>query len=178
MFHLVCRPEEIMTIHLSDITILDCSMTTLYPDVYGIVRIRHPKTSRTPGHAQHQYSTILDPGLARWLASAIDDLRGFGPELWPHGYPRFVKVWDYALKCLKLADVRLTPAGLRGGGATHDWLRTRDLPALRRRGRWNREATLERYLQEGVFYSEALRRQTEGSLVFSLALLAPAIFDV
>ena len=41
--------------------------------------------------------------------------------------------------------------GLRGGGATDPWLQHRDLPLLRRRGRWTSESTFERYIQEGTF---------------------------
>ena len=41
--------------------------------------------------------------------------------------------------------------GLRGGGATDHWLRNQNLPALRRRGRWANEKTVERYVQEAVF---------------------------
>ena len=41
--------------------------------------------------------------------------------------------------------------GLRSGGATDHWLWYRDLPLLRRSGRWTSERTLERYIQEGTF---------------------------
>ena len=43
----------------------------------------------------------------------------------------------------------VTLAGFRGGGATDHWL---NLPALRRHGRRSNEKTLERYVQEGVYF--------------------------
>ena len=72
---------------------------------------------------------------------------------------------------LQLLDLNLTWAGLRAGGATDYWLRTSNLPALRRRLRHRNEQTLERYVQESVFIqcsqrlpprvSETLRRISE-----------------
>ena len=44
------------------------------------------------------------------------------------------------------------PAYVVGGRNRFFWLRTRDIPALRRRGRWSNERTLERYLQEGAYF--------------------------
>ena len=44
-----------------------------------------------------------------------------------------------------------TLRGLRGGGATDHWLQCRDLPPLRRRGRWTSARNLERNIQEGTF---------------------------
>ena len=71
--------------------------------------------------------------------------------------------------------------GLRGGGATDHWLQYRDLPQLRRRGRWTSGRTLERYIyiyiQEGtfLFHQNQLSKEVADRLS-ALAELAPRFF--
>ena len=70
-----------------------------------------------------------------------------------------------------------TLAGFRGGGAIGYFLRCRDVPALRRRWRWYSEKTLERYVQEGMYYLESLSLPTRAAnLVAELTDLAPQVF--
>ena len=66
------------------------------------------------------------------------------------------------------------PAGLRGGGATDSSLRTRDVMALRRRGRWTQLETLDRYLQKGVLL---MTSRALSPLVLQLAPLAARVFS-
>ena len=66
-------------------------------------------------------------------------------------------------------------ARLRGGGACDHYLRLGNVSLLRRRGRWTSDRTLERYLQEGLYLSVALRHHLDWSLVESLMRLAPAV---
>ena len=79
-----------------------------------------------------------------------------GPALsqliWTPPPERHRPLFKQVLKHIGVQSLGLTPAGLRGGGATDFWLRTRDVPALRRRGRWSNEKTLERHLQEGAYF--------------------------
>ena len=90
--------------------------------------------------------------LRRWLA---DSLEAFG----------------LPARCLHWS-------GLRAGGATEFWLRRENLPALRRRGRWSNERTLERYVQEGVVAQFALQVPDPVSRTLArLSELSPAIFS-
>ena len=72
----------------------------------------------------------------------------------------------------------VTVAGFRGSGAIGFSLRLRNLPGLRRRGRWSTERTLERYVQEGVYYLQAASVPGPPPLLHSLATLAPSFFAV
>ena len=64
-----------------------------------------------------------------------------------------------------------------GGGATDHWLQYRDLPLLRRRGRWTSERTLERYSHEGTFQLHQNRIPAEiANRLSALADLAPRFF--
>ena len=72
--------------------------------------------------------------------------------IWTLPPERHLPLFKQVLKRIGVQSLELTPAGLRGGGATDFWLRTRDVPALRRRGRWSNEKTLECYIQEGAYF--------------------------
>lgn len=57
-----------------------------------------------------------------------------------------------------------TPAGLRSGGATWQWIVSRNFEFLRLRGRWTSARTLEAYIQEcatQISEGERTRRKTE-----------------
>ncbi len=66
----------------------------------------------------------------------------------------------------------VVPSGLRGGGTTHLLLQGWDIPALRRRGRWSSERTLERYLHEGVVALAQQLPALSASVLDELASLA------
>ena len=78
-------------------------------------------------------------------------LRSLGPEdhLFPLSEATFGKRFDQILTALGIQGA-FTPAGLRAGGATEEWLRFRDFSTLRLRGRWMVPRTLEHYVQEAV----------------------------
>jgi hypothetical protein len=74
-------------------------------------------------------------------------------------------------------NMKITPAGLRGGGATHHCLMNRDSPLLRRRCRWSNEKTIERYCQESVYFLQrAAMCSYAAAAVDRLAVLAAATF--
>ena len=87
---------------------------------------------------------------------------------------RHLPLFKQVLSRLGIQSLRLASAGLRSVGATDFWLRTRDIPALRRRGRWSNERTLERYRQEGSYFlrSTYVPADTDARLD-SLVALAP-----
>jgi hypothetical protein len=118
----------------------------------GLVRIQHPKTRRMQGHARVQHVLLEDPGLAALLHWIIQRIPADSRDrpIWRGAQYTFATFFTRACRGLGLHALALTPAGLRGGGATDYWIRTRDVPGVRRRGRWTVERTLERYLQEGA----------------------------
>ena len=67
-----------------------------------------------------------------------------------------------------MSDHHNTLHGHRGSGATDHWLHYRDLPQLRRRGRWTSDRTLERYIN-----ADSLKQlQTESRLSQSSRLVS------
>lgn len=73
-------------------------------------------------------------------------------RLWPASYEAYVQGPGGAL-CVALslphsAGDGVTPASLRGGGATQYFVLTEDLGRLQRRARWRRLSTLETYVQD------------------------------
>ena len=83
--------------------------------------------------------------------------------IWPGTNHELRLWWLRTVTRLGLLELNITWAGLRAGGATDFWPRTKYLPALRRRGRWSNEQTLERYIQESVFVQCSLRLPTRVS---------------
>ena len=137
-----------------------------------MVSIRFPKTRRQSVHSQVQHVLVECQNFAlllRW-----EQLRAAE------------KNWCRVLDCSANEHATavfpngcdphsVTLAGFRGEATDH-WLRLRNLPALRRRGRWSSEKALERYVQEGVYYLQAASVPGPPPLLRSLATLAPSIF--
>lgn len=75
-------------------------------------------------------------------------------------------------------DSEFIPSGLRAGGASQYSLGIRNIPALRDRGRWTAERTLERYIQEAAFHAalDCLPAACRAT-VAALESLAPAFFQ-
>jgi hypothetical protein len=185
-FHCMLRPTEGLSIHGEDFYEVPLEQRWRYRAVAGIVGLRRPKTARLPVHAARQYVTVEDCALASLLSSARSNgLLRAGRPLWAGSERSLAFHWGRACTALGLASLGLTPAGLRPGGATDYFLRVQDVPALRRRGRWSNEKTLERYLHEGLYFlltsTNELQKDRNGldppwPKVMALARLAPAIF--
>ena len=175
-FHCLLRPDEARNIWLSDIIIFLADEAARYSGVYGLVGVRKPKTRRLAAHAPTQHVLIEDKSLADflgWLLSPIPaDLREV--LLWNGSPELHAKLWRQALAMLGCQDGPWTPASLRGGGATEHYLRQQNVPALRRRGRWTQEATLERYLQEGILLRHSTSLPTK---VIQLSGLAASVLQ-
>ena len=116
-------------------------------------------------HSVHQYVTIVSQILASLLQRLMSRVSPSDLErpIWPGTNHELRLWWLRTVTRLGLLELNITWAGLRAGGATDFWLRTKDLPALRRRGRWSNEQTLERYIQESVFVQCSLRLPTRVS---------------
>ena len=79
------------------------------------------------------------------MKSSIPD-HGLDTAIWRLTAAQHFAYFQRQLRSLGVSDQHYTLHRLRGGGATDHWLQCRDLPPLRRRGRWTSARTLERYL--------------------------------
>eukprot|EP00971_Amphidinium_carterae_P229747 4558947-Amphidinium_carterae.1 len=151
----------------------------IYPDnryswVYGMVGVTAAKTRRLPSHTNLQHVLIEDKRIAEWCEHVLR----FVPEshqrslVWSRRPEDFLSTWHQGLLALDIADAAWRPSGLRGGGATEQYLHCRDVQALRRRGRWTQLSTLDRYLQEGALL---LTQSQLPQKVHALAHLASSV---
>ena len=172
-FHGLLRPSEARHVRWSDIGILSGHDQQFYTGTFAVVGIAQPKTRRMSTHAMHQYVTVESRLMSVFLRNVTRLIppTQLNERIWPGSAHPLRMWWLRAMSRLQLLDLNLTWAGLRAGGATDYWLRTSNLPALRRRLRHRNEQTLERYVQESVFIqcsqrvsprvSETLRRISE-----------------
>ena len=164
-FHGLLRPGEARHVRWVDLGFLASHEHEQYPDTFGVVGIVRPKTRRMSSHSVHQYVTIESRILASLLQRLMSRVSPSDLErpIWPGTNHELRLWWLRTVTRLGLLELNITWAGLRAGGATDFWLRTKNLPALRRRGRWSNEQTLERYIQESVFVQCSLRLPTRVS---------------
>ncbi|CAE7648407.1 Cdk10, partial [Symbiodinium necroappetens] len=111
------------------------------------VRVEAPKTShRGTGRVQH--FVVREPSFVKFLERLLanDPLT---QKLFPASAATFRRRWDYVLERLGVpAVVKLTPGGLRGGGAVYLYQRGTPVHDLLWSMRLRSQATLESYLQE------------------------------
>jgi len=151
-FHCLLRPGEMTELRWDDLVLWDAVEAMRFPNTFGFIRIRRPKTRRMSGHAPVQHVLVEDAGLAsflRWAVSTVP-VAFRSRKIWGQPQTKMTAVFNACCSSLGIAHLHLVPAGFRGGGATDAWIRSRDVPSIRRRGRWTSERTLERYLQEGT----------------------------
>ena len=112
----------------------------------GLMTVLNGKNRRVFGRVQ---IAILDRGRSLdWLSWLV---RGMDNEvrLFHGGTAKFRRLFHTAVKALHLESLRLSPAGLRAGGATHLFTSGRmDVSRIKYRGRWASLSTLEHYIQE------------------------------
>ena len=127
-------------------------------------------------HAKAQFVLVEDASALSVVGRILSDLEG--ETLWPFGPAALHLEWRRACGMLGVDSLHLVPSGLRGRGATDYFLRTRNIPNLRRRGRWTSEKTLERYVQEATYnWGAADMLERTHNVVHGLALLAPALLQ-
>ena len=157
MFHCLLRLGEWREVTWMDIHIFEKSQTSRYPNVFGILGVRSPKTRRQQVHAKVQHVLVECPGLARLLKALQLRAQVSGDvSLFSGSGAQHVADFQAVLRRLGLVNSPFTLAGFRGGGATDCFLRCRDAPACID----GRDGL--RYVQEGV--------------VAELSDLAPQVF--
>ena len=138
-----------------------------------------PKTCRTKGYAAQSHMLSKCPGICRLvntMKASIPDHR-LDTAIWKFTPAQHFAYFQRQLRIRGVSHQQYTLHGRRGGGTTDYWQKYRDLPQLRRRGRWTSERTLGRYIQEGTFRPHQNRLPAEiGNCLSALADLAQRFF--
>ncbi len=112
----------------------------------GMMTVVNGKNRRIFGRIQ---IALLDEGIGlRWLTWLT---RGMNPgtRLFHGGTAKFRRLFAVATRALGVESLKLNPASLRAGGATHLFVSgAYDIGRIQYRGRWGSLSTLQHYLQE------------------------------
>ena len=156
-FHALLRLGEMLMLCFHDLVVFD-DFERSHGRPPGLVRIRTAKM-RGRGLGRQQFVTLRESWLCDWIArvKACLPRSRLADPIWSGTEAQFRTVWRHALAHCQLTHLRLLLGGIRGGGAVFEFLRDENVPRVRRLGRWAREETLERYLQEGVYWTTGLR---------------------
>ena len=136
------------------------------------LRLRQSKTSYRQ-KAKVQHLKIDNAVVVRLLSMTYEDVDG-ATALFPGSASVFRRRWDFLLRalCVPVA-CKLTPGGLRGGGAVHAFRQGLSIPDLLWKMRIQHASTLEAYLQEVTAITalkqlpdEAKRRVSTASTFF------------
>ena len=124
-----CSGLEWREITWNDVHIFDRSQAARYPNVFGVLGVRAPKTRRQQVHAKVQHVLVECPGLAQLLKALqlrlqVSSAVSLDSGSCAHHAARFRAV----LRRHDLVDSPFTLAGFGGGGATDHFLHCRDVP--------------------------------------------------
>ena len=139
------RPGELIDLRVSDVLLpgrVLCRPGTFY------VVIRSPKMRRLAARREHVH--VAEPTVTAFLERALAGRAGH-ELVFQGGGAELRRLFAGLLLALGVPSgdlVGLTLASLRAGGATWYFAETRDLEAVRWRGRWGAVRTLEVYIQE------------------------------
>ena len=146
------RPGEVFKLRKSDVSLPDALLVS---GVGAVVRIQAPKNRRTFGRHQFVYIDHAPTCTSlRWLCGRLSEKE----KLWGCSARSFRTVFKQLCSELQVGHVRLSPASLRAGGASHLHLTGLEVSRLKFRGRWSSEKSLGHYLQV------ALARQVQLSM--------------
>ena len=138
----------------------------------AVIVIEEAKTWRRSARRQHVL--IDDPLLLRAFAYLKRHLHPEAPWF-PFTPDTLSNRLNAVLRAIGIVGY-VTLASFRTGGATEDWMQNRNLPALRIRGRWALEQTLEHYVQESIcFLQEEEFSSSARARIEELSRLAPGL---
>ena len=151
-FVFYCRPSELLRARRRDL---------IPPVARGPVRLRHwgillnPLEGEIPSKT-HAYDESLmnDNPDFKWVDAVLERLRDRGPLSEPMttvDYAKWTAQFKAAVNELQLGPLMpLTIYQLRHGGASHEiHSGRRDLLGVKKRGRWDSDASLHRYVKAG-----------------------------
>eukprot|EP00438_Fugacium_kawagutii_P028079 Skav223928 [mRNA] locus=scaffold2593:382825:387213:+ [translate_table: standard] len=135
------RPGELLNISGEDVS-LPNSLTM--GGSFAVIRIRRPKNARQMG--VQQFIELRHADAINWL-SWLKVSQGSSQPFWKSTANKFRHMFKQICVSLHIAQLRLSPASLRAGGATslidEGWETNR----IRFLGRWSHLKSLEHYLQ-------------------------------
>ncbi len=136
------RPGEAVGLRGRDV-VLPSFLHTALVDA-AIVSIDNPKNRRYLGRRQvSKIDNKLATDWLRWLTDSMHpDLK-----LFPGSLATFRSLFRSACCALEIADLKLSPASLRAGGATHLFVGGMETSRLRILGRWKGLESLDHYVQ-------------------------------
>ena len=142
------------------------------------VSILAPKTRRVyrRQHVRIDEAAIIDYSCALWGNAAAD------AKLFALSSGSFRTRWNAIARAAGFDPVSIkhavTPACLRGSGATALYRKTNDVRLVQWRGRWSRPQTLEAYIQEAAAAQSLLRVPEEcRAKVLLLSEHLPSLLD-
>ena len=142
-FRGLLRPSELCGIRKADIIfryengkVLSC-----------IVALIDTKTRTSLGRIQHVL--ISDVEVVRWVEWWVGSLPANG-KLWPSSVDMFRRVFKAVLARCELGHLPLSPASLRGGGATELYQCGIEIARIQFLGRWLSGRSLVSYIQEAM----------------------------
>jgi len=144
-FFAMLRPGEARRLRARDLKVV---RRPTCPPVL-VIAIANPKTGHVLGAGRTQVSTTSDPGTIAWVELLLTLL---SPDqlLWPGTADLFTKWFRRGLVKSHLDKLGLSPASMRSGGATMEFLRGTTMEVLSFKGRWVALNSLRSYLQEGA----------------------------
>jgi hypothetical protein len=153
-FHGLLRPGEIFAAQREDVTFgIDVDGDEQLPPC-AVLTIRNPKTRRRGARRQHVLLT--DPLLLQLMERCWRD-RDARERLLPYSAATARVRLQQALYRLGVPSGVYTWASLRGGGASFEYLLGRPIAAIKFRGRWAAERSLEHYIQECLTFLDMSR---------------------
>lgn len=136
------RPGELLALRRSDVKLPADFPWRTYGE-RAILAIRKPKTAKTAGRIQHVVLDEVD--AVRWLEWVCSQRQ---QVLFEFNERDFARLFQQVLHRVRITSIKFTPASLRAGGATHEFLAHGDIAKLRWRGRWQAVKTMDHYVQE------------------------------
>jgi hypothetical protein len=135
------RPSDLYQIQRKHVRI----PTSRYHPYVLICTIMNSKNRAYMGRLQVA-QVACDPVVkwASWYLKSVPD----SWHIWPFTRTRFKECLQSALKHLDIAKLRLTPASLRAGGASHMFERRTPTDRMQVLGRWTSTRSMHSYLQE------------------------------
>lgn len=152
---------------------------------FAVLRISKPKI-KSPAV---QHVLLEQPWLISYCVKFFEG-GTYGTVVFAWTEYILLKRWNRLFKILRVpqrpfedmdgfSQGRFTPAGLRSGGATHDYLLHQNLDRLMWRGRWHSLAVLQHYVQLGVYtYTNQATWQASQARLEQWASMARLLLEV
>ena len=147
-FFALLRPCEFLEAKRSDLVLAQDLCRDPLSDGRIFVNVGRPRTKGAGPRTQYGKSDD-------WLTHLLWQALGVGADpaarLWPGTAAAYRAKWNKVCQALDIPFTEVsgvTPASLRGGGASHLYETTEDSELVRHRGRWASSKMCEIYIQE------------------------------